>query len=288
MPYDARLRGLHRQCCRRAPPFACLRAASFEGIRLTHSSGIVLRERERGARAFDRQELSFAHVDYVSRSDLGIVAPIDVARSTTSSPHCRAARTTRSPRVHTAAEVVNLVWRFPCLELTCSFTKALSSPPSITSTRACVQAYLPTSHVAMEALCDVAGSPPSRRRHDQDTSVKGSNLAMEKVEAEFARLAHCPFVTKQTSTPASAIASTSRFGLKRGAERVGVASHNLFDVGGRSLVEAAERPKAHRRRDARSMANAAKAPRRSPEDVAVRAIGHATTLLPRLRISCAG
>ncbi len=95
-----------------------------------------------------------------------------------------------------------------------------------------LQAYLPDSVPVLERLCAFAreryatsGSPVRVRL------VKGANLAMERVEAELCGWHQAPFPTKEEVD-----ANYKRLldiALRRendGALRVGVASHNLFDV----------------------------------------------------------
>jgi RHH-type proline utilization regulon transcriptional repressor/proline dehydrogenase/delta 1-pyrroline-5-carboxylate dehydrogenase len=95
-----------------------------------------------------------------------------------------------------------------------------------------LQAYLPDSHAVLDELCEWAaerrarGGAPVRVR-----IVKGANLAMEQVEAELAGWEQAPYTTK-----ADVDASYKRMverAFKAAADdvlRVGVASHNLFDI----------------------------------------------------------
>ncbi|HEX5587315.1 MAG TPA: proline dehydrogenase family protein [Acidimicrobiia bacterium] len=95
-----------------------------------------------------------------------------------------------------------------------------------------LQAYLPDSHAALEAVCEwaaqrrSAGGAPVRVR-----LVKGANLAMESVEAELAGWTPAPYASK-----ADVDASFKRMldlGLAaaaRGDAQLGIGSHNLFDV----------------------------------------------------------
>ncbi len=95
-----------------------------------------------------------------------------------------------------------------------------------------LQAYLPDSHDAQRRLTEWAmhrvdeGGAPVRLR-----IVKGANLAMERVEAELHDWEQAPYVTK-----ADVDASYKRmidYAIRpehTRAVRVGVASHNLFDI----------------------------------------------------------
>ena len=95
-----------------------------------------------------------------------------------------------------------------------------------------LQAYLPDSHDACDRLGEWA-----IRRHERAGGtlkirvVKGANLAMERVEAELHGWDQAPYATK-----AEVDASFKRLVMHAldarwaAAVRVGVASHNLFDV----------------------------------------------------------
>lgn len=95
-----------------------------------------------------------------------------------------------------------------------------------------LQAYLPDSHAVMDRLAEwsarrvAAGGPPIKIR-----IVKGANLAMERVDAEQHGWVQAPYALKSEVD-----ASYKRLldvGLERvgaGTLRLGVASHNLFDI----------------------------------------------------------
>ena len=96
-----------------------------------------------------------------------------------------------------------------------------------------LQAYLPGSHEALERVLSFAaerhraGAPPVRVR-----LVKGANLAMEQGDAELRCWPQAPYLTK-AETDASYKAMLERLleAARSGTVEVGVASHNLFDVG---------------------------------------------------------
>jgi len=96
-----------------------------------------------------------------------------------------------------------------------------------------LQAYLPGSHEALERVLPFAaerhraGAPPIRVR-----LVKGANLAMEQADAELRCWPQAPYLTK-AETDASYKAMLERLleAARSGTVEVGVASHNLFDVG---------------------------------------------------------
>ena len=107
-----------------------------------------------------------------------------------------------------------------------------------------LQAYLPDSVSAMERLSEFA-----RKRHADSGGtvkvrlVKGANLAMERVEAELRGWPQAPFATKpEVDTNYKRLLEMALRPENIGALRVGLASHNLFDIGWalalRSLVGA--------------------------------------------------
>lgn len=121
------------------------------------------------------------------------------------------------------------------LELTvAAFCEVLEEPEFLSLKAGIVlQAYLPDSSRIQKRLVDWAkeriskGGVPIKIR-----IVKGANLAMEKVDAEWHGWNQAPFPTK-AETDAS-FKRMLEFGCRReNAEAVGlgVASHNLFDVG---------------------------------------------------------
>ena len=95
-----------------------------------------------------------------------------------------------------------------------------------------LQAYLPDSHAAARSLCDWAaarvanGGAPIKIR-----LVKGANLAMEHVEAELHGWTAAPFATKaEVDASYKALLALLLDERYDAAVRVGVASHNLFDI----------------------------------------------------------
>ena len=96
-----------------------------------------------------------------------------------------------------------------------------------------LQAYLPDSCAALEQIASFA-----RRRHaEHDSSikvriVKGANLAMERVEAELRGWPQAPYLSKEeVDANYKRLLRLALAPENLGALRVGVASHNLFDVG---------------------------------------------------------
>jgi RHH-type proline utilization regulon transcriptional repressor/proline dehydrogenase/delta 1-pyrroline-5-carboxylate dehydrogenase len=141
----------------------------------------------------------------------------------------------RSARASDRPKLVNLdMEEHRDLDLTVeSFIRLLDEDEFATLTAGiALQAYLPDSHGALDRLLDFArrrrsaGAAPIRIR-----LVKGANLAMEIVDAELHGWPSAPYRTK-ADTDASYVRLLERL-LEAASEdliRVGVASHNLFDV----------------------------------------------------------
>ncbi|HUM17303.1 MAG TPA: bifunctional proline dehydrogenase/L-glutamate gamma-semialdehyde dehydrogenase [Candidatus Nitrosotalea sp.] len=95
-----------------------------------------------------------------------------------------------------------------------------------------LQAYLPESHRVQRALvawatarCERGGAPIKLR------VVKGANLAMERIEADLHGWPQAPFADKREVD--ASFKRMLEYGCRRehaAAVRLGVASHNLFDV----------------------------------------------------------
>ena len=120
------------------------------------------------------------------------------------------------------------------LQLTvAAFTKVLDEPEFHHLEAGIVlQAYLPDSHDVLEHLGEWAttrhrsGGAPVKIR-----IVKGANLAMEAVEAELHDWTAAPYPTKADVDASFKLMLESALRPEwNGAVRVGVASHNLFDV----------------------------------------------------------
>jgi RHH-type proline utilization regulon transcriptional repressor/proline dehydrogenase/delta 1-pyrroline-5-carboxylate dehydrogenase len=95
-----------------------------------------------------------------------------------------------------------------------------------------LQAYLPDSYAALEHLAGFA-----RRRYGEHGSsvkvriVKGANLAMERVEAELRGWEQAPYATKaEVDANYLRLLDLALAPENADALRVGVASHNLFDI----------------------------------------------------------
>ena len=95
-----------------------------------------------------------------------------------------------------------------------------------------LQAYLPDSHQVCRELCEWAVA-----RHERSGGrlkirvVKGANLAMERVDAELHGWPQAPYETKlDVDASFKALIGTVLQPRHAGAVRVGIASHNLFDI----------------------------------------------------------
>jgi RHH-type proline utilization regulon transcriptional repressor/proline dehydrogenase/delta 1-pyrroline-5-carboxylate dehydrogenase len=176
-------------------------------------------------------------VDYISVKISAICALLDVYAFEHSVERITAALR----RIYDAAMAahppafVNLdMEEYGDLELTVeSFLRVLDEPPYRQMPAGIVlQAYLPDSHDVMErigawATTRVAdGGAPIKVR-----VVKGANLAMEQVDAEQHGWVQAPYPTKaDTDASYKRLADSCLRPEWAGAIRLGVASHNLFDV----------------------------------------------------------
>ncbi|MFT4616347.1 MAG: RHH-type proline utilization regulon transcriptional repressor/proline dehydrogenase, partial [Halioglobus sp.] len=178
-----------------------------------------------------------ADVDYVSVKVSAIVANLDVLAFDDSVGRVTERLRTlyRAAGAATPTTFVNLdMEEFRDLDLTIdAFIAVLSEPEFATVDAGIVlQAYLPDSHGAAERL----GCWAAQRRSEGGGTVKvrlvkGANLAMESAEAELHGWVAAPYGNK-----ADVDASYKRLldSLLRPdwaeAIRIGVASHNLFDI----------------------------------------------------------
>ena len=147
----------------------------------------------------------------------------------------------RLRRLYAAAEraepkvFVNLdMEEYRDLDLTLSALATVLSDPQFLAMDAGVvlQAYLPDSFGALEALCEFA---LERRQQGggriKVRLVKGANLAMEQVEADLRGWEQAPYETKaEVDANYKRLLDYTLDPRWADAVRVGVASHNLFDV----------------------------------------------------------
>ena len=174
-------------------------------------------------------------VDYVSVKISSICSQLDVLAFDDEVERIaeRLRRLYRQAR--SARKFVNLdMEEYRDLELTTAvFRKVLDEPEFRTLAAGIVlQAYLPDSLPALEELGEWA-----RRRRDGGGAevkvriVKGANLAMETVDAEVHGWPRAPFDRKdQTDANYKRMLDAALVPGLAGAMRVGVASHNLFEV----------------------------------------------------------
>ena len=185
-----------------------------------------------------RRQLALPHVDYVSVKISALCAQLDVAAFDHSVDRivARLDPLLRTVATYRPAKFVNLdMEEFHDLELTvAAFVRALSDPPLDQLDAGIVlQAYLPDSHAALEQVCRWA-----RERHRRAGGrvkvriVKGANLAMETVEAELRDWPPAPYGSKEeVDASYKRLLDSALRDENAEAVRVGVASHNLFDVG---------------------------------------------------------
>ncbi len=176
-------------------------------------------------------------VDYVSVKVSAIVANLDdLAFDLSLDRICQRLRTLyRRAEASTPRTFVNLdMEEYRDLALTLqSFMRVLDEPEFAAIDAGIVlQAYLPDSHDALERLGEWA-----RVRHNEHGGavkvrlVKGANLAMEAVEADLHGWTAAPYPTKaDVDASYKAMFDSAMRPEWNGALRLGLASHNLFDI----------------------------------------------------------
>ena len=137
----------------------------------------------------------------------------------------------------TPAKFVNLdMEEFKDLDLTvAAFTNVLDEPEFVAMEAGIVlQAYLPDSHAALQHLGEWATARRERaggRGRIKIRLVKGANLAMEQVDAEIHGWRQAPYSTKaDVDASYKALLDSALRAEWSQAVRIGLASHNLFDV----------------------------------------------------------
>jgi RHH-type proline utilization regulon transcriptional repressor/proline dehydrogenase/delta 1-pyrroline-5-carboxylate dehydrogenase len=211
-----------------------------QGIRLNvNVLGEAILGDEEAARRLDAilEQLRRPEVDYVSVKISAVCAQLDVLAF--AEALARVAVPVRAlydeARRHDPPKFVNLdMEEFRDLELTTTvFRTVLDEPPYRGLDAGVVlQAYLPDSYAAATELAEWASE---RRRRGggriRIRIVKGANLAMERVEAEIHGWSLAPYGTK-SAVDANYKSMLDALIDPRWADavRVGVASHNLFDV----------------------------------------------------------
>jgi RHH-type proline utilization regulon transcriptional repressor/proline dehydrogenase/delta 1-pyrroline-5-carboxylate dehydrogenase len=141
------------------------------------------------------------------------------------------------------------------LRLTVDGFRAVLSEPEFAGISAGIvlQAYLPDSHAALEELVVWAKVRfESSAGQIKIRLVKGANLAMEHAEAQLHGWTPAPFASKADVDASYArLLDISLRPEHANAVRVGVASHNLFDVSWALDVARARSPQPVGHRDAR-------------------------------------
>ncbi|MFN8023505.1 MAG: bifunctional proline dehydrogenase/L-glutamate gamma-semialdehyde dehydrogenase [Acidimicrobiales bacterium] len=223
------------------PAFADhVRGRLAQGVRLNVNplGEAILSDAEAAARMrLVCERIDRPDVDYVSVKISSVVADLDAFAFDASVDRVCERLVELYGRAQAASPVtfVNLdMEEYRDLEMTLqAFMRVLSSPEFAAMDAGIVlQAYLPDSHDAIERL----GAWAAERRaagggRVKVRLVKGANLAMERVEAELHGWTAAPYATK-ADVDASFKAMLDRVLRPEWADalRIGVASHNLFDV----------------------------------------------------------
>lgn len=176
-------------------------------------------------------------VNYVSVKISAICANLDILAKAESMARIqeRMVDLYRAAASTTPPTFVNLdMEEYRDLELSVESFITILSMPEFKDLKAGIvlQAYIPDSHAALETLITWAneryrdGGAPIKIR-----LVKGANLAMEFVEAELHDWPQAPYPSKHdVDASFKAMLDTVLTTADRGAVRIGVASHNLFEV----------------------------------------------------------
>ena len=191
--------------------------------------------------------LAQPNVDYVSVKVSAVVSqlsPWDYEGSLTRvvealRPLLRAAARTDPPTF------INLdMEEYHDLELTTEAFRALLEDPEFAAVDAgiVVQAYLPDSFAALKSLVDWHNSLVAAGRRSGSIKVrlvKGANLAMERVESAVRGWPQAPYATKaETDANYKCCLDWVLTPERTASVRIGVASHNLFDVAWADLLTA--------------------------------------------------
>ena len=176
-------------------------------------------------------------VDYVSVKISSICSPISALafEATVTAVSDRLRTLYRVAMSATPPKFVNLdMEEYRDLELTiAAFTRVLDEPEFASLDAGIVlQAYLPDAHDAARRLADWAVARHRRAGgRIKVRVVKGANLAMEMVEAEQHGWVPAPYASKaEVDASYKALLDLLLHERYDTAVRVGIASHNLFDV----------------------------------------------------------
>jgi RHH-type proline utilization regulon transcriptional repressor/proline dehydrogenase/delta 1-pyrroline-5-carboxylate dehydrogenase len=212
------------------------RASEGQGLNINVLGEAVLGEREAGER-LDRvlEMMGRQHVDYVSVKLSSLVSQITAVDHEGSLE--RVSERLRTLYRASAREgvFVNLdMEEYRDLRLTVDGFRTVLSEPEFQSLDAGIvlQAYLPDSHQALEELVDWARERHGRSGgHVKVRLVKGANLAMEQAESQLHGWIAAPYNTKADVDASYLRLLDVSLRAEHGpALRVGVASHNLFDL----------------------------------------------------------
>ncbi len=213
---------------------------SREGFRLNVNvlGEAILSDAEAEARMAQlRERIARPDVDYVSLKISAVCANLDVLAFEHSVGRiCERLRDLyRTAEAARPRTFVNLdMEEFRDLPLTIAAMQRVLDEPEFASVDAGIvlQAYLPDSHDACRRLCEWA---LARFRRSGGTVkiriVKGANLAMERVESELHGWEQAPYATKvEVDASFKRLIASALDERWADAVRVGVASHNLFDL----------------------------------------------------------
>ncbi|MCX6521124.1 MAG: bifunctional proline dehydrogenase/L-glutamate gamma-semialdehyde dehydrogenase [Actinobacteria bacterium] len=224
---------------------------SGEGFRLNVNvlGEAILSDAEAEARMVQlRERIARPDVDYVSLKISAVCANLDVLAFEHSVGRiCERLRDLyRTAEAARPRTFVNLdMEEFRDLPLTIAAMQRVLDEPEFASIHAGIvlQAYLPDSHDACRRLCEWA---LARFRRSGGTLkiriVKGANLAMERVESELHGWEQAPYATKvDVDASFKRLIASALDQRWADAVRVGVASHNLFDLAWAMGLPARER-----------------------------------------------
>ncbi|GAA1393764.1 bifunctional proline dehydrogenase/L-glutamate gamma-semialdehyde dehydrogenase [Luteococcus peritonei] len=217
-----------------------LAASQADGFRLNINllGEAVLGEAEAESRA-DRTLalLERSDVDYVSIKVSSLVSQISTWDTPGTVERCveRLRPLYRAAKAKSPHAFVNLdMEEYRDLDLTIEVFRTILSEPEFTDLEAGIvlQAYLPDTDAAFTRILDFArervagGGAPVKVR-----LVKGANLAMEAVDAELHGWAVAPYGSKpEVDANYLHLVDRALSDEAAGALRVGVASHNLYDL----------------------------------------------------------
>jgi RHH-type proline utilization regulon transcriptional repressor/proline dehydrogenase/delta 1-pyrroline-5-carboxylate dehydrogenase len=183
------------------------------------------------------ERLSWPEVDYVSVKISSLCSGIDVLAFDHHARRIagRLRELYRAAMAHAPHKFVNLdMEEYRDLALTMAvFTSVLDEDEFLTLSAGIVlQAYLPDSLAALQSLGEWAAARRARGGAPVKVRlVKGANLAMERVEAELHGWPQAPFTTKaEVDANFKRLLDVALRPEWADCLRVGVASHNLFDV----------------------------------------------------------